>query len=314
MFCGHLSAQQLGVLSLQDADPYLYNTAAAGLDNDLKLSSVYRKQWAGLQNSPSTFLIGGHGVFQTSSLTNIFEKQRLKGQVTEKDMFKYHDERQHVLKHALGGKIAVDKFGAYEHTQFSGSYAIHLPMNNFSVALGSAIGISNYKLDPERVTLLEGNDQTYDSYLSGAGSSTFLNTDLSILIYTKKFYVGYSSNQFLPNAMVLSDNGLQLQLNTHHYFTAGYQYAINEKMKVSSGLIVGSYNGLPNTIQFSANGKYMQRYEFGMGYRAGDAIIMKLGYTHMNKITFKYAYDLNITGLNQFNSGSHELLFSYTIF
>lgn len=302
-------AQQLGVLSQQSAEPYLYNAASSGLTNNLQSTAVYRKQWAGLQNSPSTFIIAGHGVAHTSNVTNIFNKQRLKGQVSEKGMFKYADKHTHVLKHAVGGKLLIDKFGAFEHSRFSGSYAIHLPLNTISISLGTSIGLSNYKIDLERVTLLQDNDQTYDLYLTGSGSSTFLNTDLSFLLYGHHFFIGYSSNQFLPNALGIGNNNLEINLNTHHYFIAGCDLEASNDLKLMPNFLLGLYKGIPITTQLLLDTEYKEKYSLGIGCRLGDAIITKVGYHYKQKYSLSYSYDFSISRLTLVNNGSHELLF-----
>jgi len=57
---------------------------------------------------------------------------------------------------------------------------------------------------------------------------------------------------------------------------------------------------------------YIDMVRFGLSYRTSDAISFQLGYTNPD-LFIGYAYDLAISGLRGPTSGSHEILFTYSL-
>ena len=57
---------------------------------------------------------------------------------------------------------------------------------------------------------------------------------------------------------------------------------------------------------------YDKRYWGGIGYRIGDAVIITFGTELWNGIKFGYSYDVSISALSRYNSGSHEFYLAYS--
>ena len=55
----------------------------------------------------------------------------------------------------------------------------------------------------------------------------------------------------------------------------------------------------------------MEMVWLGTGYRFHEAITVMAGYNYDDKFYFGYAYDIGITDLRQYNSGSHEIMIGY---
>ena len=49
----------------------------------------------------------------------------------------------------------------------------------------------------------------------------------------------------------------------------------------------------------------------GLSYRLKDALSVLLGYIYDEQIYFGYAYDIGLSGLRKFNSGTHEIMIGY---
>jgi hypothetical protein len=49
----------------------------------------------------------------------------------------------------------------------------------------------------------------------------------------------------------------------------------------------------------------------GLAYRHHDACSILVGYAYEEKFYFGYAYDLGITSMRKYNSGSHEIMIGY---
>jgi len=51
----------------------------------------------------------------------------------------------------------------------------------------------------------------------------------------------------------------------------------------------------------------------GLSYRTQDALVMLMGFQFMEQYEMSYSYDLTVSPLRQYNSGSHEIMFGYRI-
>jgi hypothetical protein len=49
----------------------------------------------------------------------------------------------------------------------------------------------------------------------------------------------------------------------------------------------------------------------GIGYRMHEAVNVIAGYNYSDKFYFGYSYDIGITDLRIYNSGSHEIMIGY---
>ncbi len=305
----NIFGQQVAPISQFSLDPYFYNPAAAGSNNNLEAAIAYRKQWLGLDNAPTTYFASAHQAIHVSEINSLFGKRYLKGHVQNKNMFVKKKSNRYVLKHAAGITVGADQAGAFRRTRLGGSYALHLPFENFSFALGATIGYGNFKFDPTKVTLLEQSDATYDSYLAQGSSSSFLNIRTGIYLYSDHFSIGYAVEQLLSDQLKLGDNVYGLSLNTHNYIVAGGIIDIDESFEVKPNTLLEIVSGLPINWHINTLVNYQKSYELGLGLRRGDAVTFQAGYIYMQQFKLSYAYDVNFSPLKHYNGGSHELIF-----
>ena len=302
-----LRGQQIGPITQFSADPFFYNPAAAGEENNLEAAMGYRSQWSGMEGSPKTFFMSAHKAFLSSGTKGSSNKV-LKGHVQNQDMFTKHNTSKFELKHGVGANFNYEEFGAFNRTNFGLAYAYHIPMKHFSISVGLGAGVASIALDPEESVLLENNDATYSTYLGMGGATTYLNLNAGFYLYSKNYYLGYASDQLFPGKVLFNSSDAELALNTHHYFMAGGSVGLNENFALQPNLLIGVYSGLPTTWHLNTLVVYDNMYEGGIGVRRGDALTVQLGYRWKQKIKMGYAYDINLSSLNPYNGGSHELL------
>jgi hypothetical protein len=63
-------------------------------------------------------------------------------------------------------------------------------------------------------------------------------------------------------------------------------------------------------LQFDlgVRGIYKEKIWLGVAYRHLDAVSAMIGYTFQENLTFAYSYDMAITDIRKYSSGSHELM------
>lgn len=313
IFIAYIShAQQTGPVSQFSMDPFFYNPALAGQHSTLQAVTGYRNQWTGMSGAPKTFFLAAHAAVHESSVTSIFTTKYLKGQVQNQRLFTKRKPRSsYVLKQAVGGTLASDKFGPFTRNNLGLAYALHLPFENCAVSWGTNFGISNLRLDPAKVDLLEDNDYTYESYLSNGASTTFMNINSGLCFYSDYMYAGITSDALMPGKKIFSNNATELTSSSHHYVMAGGIIPVNKEITVKPNILGGIYSGQPVKLQFNTLVNYKGIYEGGLGLRRGDAISILLNYLYKGQYKIGYSYDINISSLNPYNSGSHEIVIAF---
>ena len=64
----------------------------------------------------------------------------------------------------------------------------------------------------------------------------------------------------------------------------------------------------------SANFMFHEKFTLGVNYRWDDSISGMVGFQIGNRLAIGYAYDYNVSDLNAYNSGSHEIFLKYDWF
>ena len=69
----------------------------------------------------------------------------------------------------------------------------------------------------------------------------------------------------------------------------------------------------PKALQFDINTRviYQKMVWLGLSYRTGDAMSVLLGYTHEERIYIGYSYDITLSDLQKYNTGTHEIMIGY---
>jgi len=301
--------QQVAPVTQFSLDPYFYNPAAAGSNNKLEAAVAYRKQWLGIENSPTMYFASVHKTIHVTQINSIFKNRYLRGHVQNRNMFEKKTSSRYVLKHALGVTIGTDQAGAFKRSQLGASYALHLPFNKFSIALGSTFGYGRFSFDPTQVSLLEDFDNTYESYLAQGTSTSFMNMMTGIYVYSDDFSIGYSTDQLLSDQLKFGSDTLEVDLNTHHYIQVGGKLDLNEVVIFKPNILLEAVSGLPINWHINTVAEFQKTYEIGLGLRRQDAVTLQAGYMHLEKFKLSYAYDINFSLLKPYNGGSHELIF-----
>jgi type IX secretion system PorP/SprF family membrane protein len=293
---------------------YLVNPAAAGNQDYFEASMGYRRQWAGIKEAPKSFYATGHTILnrpkthQLSAL-RISQTKRSKFYNTRKNLKPY-------FKHALGGQLRTNEFGAFEKTEVTLTYAAHIPINrDMYLSLGLSGGLHNYGFDQSKARVLFDNDPTYDAYAAGENSNQ-LNINSGAYLYAEKFFVGYSALHLLQNDLAIADiqtNTEEASLSIQHFIIGGYNFQLNNDFKLTPTVL---YKIAEATSQFEFGGTLTYREEIfgGINFRNEDAISVMLGMQVNHLLRLGYSYDYTTSDLAEQSSGSHEIFIGLTLF
>lgn len=255
---------------------YAFNPAIAGTHNYYQIRLNSRFQWVGITDPP-----------QTNSLS-------VYGPHASKDM-------------GFGGHLYTDVTGPSSRTGVYGSYSYNLVVNDLMrLSMGLSFGLIQNKIDGTSITLLDPNDPA----LLGSSANAFVpDASFGLFLYSSDFHVGFSVSQLFNNKLNFYDGQVGInKLKSHFYLTGGYKYRINHDFAVEPSIIIKGTTPVPLQVDFNVRGIYQEMVWLGLSIRSQDAFSILLGYMHENKFIFGYSYDISVSDIRKFNSGSHEIL------
>lgn len=299
-------AQQQEQYSLYMMNNYLVNPAVGGTEEFIDLKLGYRTQWVGLEGAPSTGFVSGHAAV---------------GKKTSR-----FDEVKQLPYHGVGGIVQTDQIGVWNTLDVKASYSYHLPVSKkLIISFGAFVGFKQLKYDAGEAEFEydpnSGQGVNQDAAFANEATRYSPDATLGIWAYSDNYYFGISSFQLFGNTVsfedydgALSNNpninaqDAQAKLARHYWFTGGYRFALGVNYHLVPSFVMKVVNAAPPQFDINTKLRYQDKFWIGVSYRNLDAIVGLAGVTIKKIIDVGYAYDANISDLNDHNSGSHEIM------
>ena len=260
------------------------NPAYAGSTEALSLTGVFRKQWVSIDGAPQSASFSAHAPI---------------GQ-----------------KIGLGGFIEYDQIGVHKGGTLNLSYAYKFIINESRLAVGVQGGLRYLK---SNWTELEGNsfiDPSLEPTLFANNESRIMpNFGVGLYFYNpNKFYVGASIPHLINNDLGVTKIAHQYR---HYYFMAGGVIPAGSALKVKPSVLL---KVVPKNapMQLDANLMFLIKntlwlgssFRFDQGF-SPESIDFIAAVQLNNGLKVGYAYDYTLSKLNEFTSGSHEIMVGY---
>lgn len=307
-----LKAQQLPQYSQYMRNQYMVNPAAAGLYNFVDVTMSGRWQWVGFNNSPMTTYLA-----VTSPIAHKPAKFNPSLRISDASFNvnaggppRNPEITTGKLKHAVGGQLVADQYGAFRKMHVAGTYAIHIPVfRGHNLSFGLKAGLANNAFLRDRVTLLNPVDQTYNEFVGTGNNLYFLDLGAGVFLYSQRLFVGVSTDQLTKDFVKFGD-GQSLEFDQHmHFFgIAGYKINITEDITITPAVLAKFMKPAPVSVELTAKLEYKEWIWGGISFRNADALIAMFGMNIHHNFKFGYSYDLGISGLRSYNAGGHELI------
>ena len=264
---------------------YMYNTmsvnsAYAGQRDVLSATALYRTQWVGIDGAPETLTFGIHAPLRNERI-------------------------------GLGLNIVSDQLGPAQETSIDGNFSYTVTLDeirdvelSFGVKGGLHILDTDWSKGIFRRTdpLFQENINLISPIL---GAALYLHSD--------RAYVGFS----VPNFITTSHyDDFQESIATerlHYFLIAGYVFDLNRRTKLKPAALIKGVSGAPLIADLSLNALFNEKFTLGLAYRWDDAVSGLLGFQINQSVYIGYAYDATTTRLNNFNSGSHEIILRFEL-
>ena len=253
------------------------NPAYAGSHDVVSMTGLVREQWTGIEGAPST---------QSFNVHTPLRNQRI----------------------GIGLSVINDRIGVSDNVNIYAAGSYRLPLSKTSnLQFGLQAGLTNSRMDLGSLTV---QDATEEVFSNGSISELSPNFGAGLYYFTEKFYLGFSVPRLINNN--LSEGGMTFSTQARHYFlTSGYVFTLNPKLKFKPTIFYKYVEGAPMEIDFTASFVFNDKFWIGAAWRSFDSADLLAGFQATEQLFFGYAYDYTLTRLNDFNSGSHELVVNY---
>ncbi len=272
----------------QDAQytQYMYNmnilnpAYAGSKEGTLSASLLGRTQWVGIPGAPQTMTLSAHSP------------------ITE--------------RMGLGLSILADKIGPINEQFVFADYSYTIPLgyyDNLSFGVKGGISMINASLT-DLLTITDG-DINFDTDINNLKP----NFGFGAFYYSDIYYVGISIPNLLKTTYLEKNGGLVTNISkkSHLFITGGYVFDLSYDWKFKPSFMTKATLGTPLSVDLSANFLFDERYEVGASYRWGDSVSLLLNAKISNTLRVGYSYDFTTSALNNFNSGSHEIILLFDL-
>lgn len=264
---------------------YMYNTmsvnsAYTGQRRALSITGLYRTQWVGIDGAPKT---------QTLSIHSPLKNEKL----------------------GLGLSIVSDELGPASETYIDANFSYTIPLGEAeSTKLSFGIKGGAHLLSTD---WSKGQFQDPDSAF-GRNVSLFSPTvGVGMYLHSETWYLGASVPNFITTNHYDDFQESVAAERLHYYFIGGYVFDLDVNIKLKPAVLLKAVSGAPLIADVSANALFNEKITLGVAYRWDDSLSGLAGFRIKENIYIGYAYDYTTTGLNNYNSGTHEIMLRFEI-
>jgi type IX secretion system PorP/SprF family membrane protein len=214
------------------------------------------------------------------------------------------------IKHAIGGQVLADQYGAFQKMQFAGTYAIHLPLSKkVNMSFGAKVGLSNNAFIQSRAVVIDPtNDKTYVDYTTNNSRKNILDIGAGLYVYSNRFFIGVAADQLTKNMVNFGSASANFDPQMYFNATGGIKLKANDNFTITPAFILKYMTPAPISLEATLQVEYKEWLWAGVSYRNTDAIVGMVGLNINKKLKFGYSYDYSVSRFNQYSSGGHELV------
>lgn len=285
-------------LSQYYAAPTLYNPAATGQSDFVRIRGGARLQWVGIDGAPQTFLAAADMPFKLGS-------KRI----------------------GLGVVAGQESIGLYSSLDLGIQASYKLRKWGGLWSLGLQIGFRDQSFKGSEVYLPDSDDYhqgTDDGIPTSDIHGTAFDAAAGLWYEHPKFYAGLSCTHLMsPTITMNAENAsggsetsgeqrYEFQARRTLYFTSGCNIPIkNTLIEIMPSMLVKS-DFTFWTAEIMARARLRKFLSFGLGYRWDDALIATVA-AEIKNFYIGYSFDYATSALRSASAGSHEIFVGYSL-
>jgi type IX secretion system PorP/SprF family membrane protein len=292
LFSAKVSAQQEAMYSQYMFNMMAVNPAYAGSRDVLSATGLYRQNWVGIAGAPVT---------QTITADMPLSRERI----------------------GIGFQAFNDEVGVTTSTGFYGTYAFRVKVSQkATLSLGLQAGATNFRANFTDVKTGLPSDpafsQNVNKFLPNFGTGIYFSTD--------KFYLGVSVPQLIRGKLSEFSRSDSSRQQRHFFAMAGTVLRLSNSLALKPSVLAKAVAGAPLAADFNMNLWIKNRLALGASFRTsnfkfnklqpidhrlGDAVVGMIEVQLNDQLRFGYAYDYMLNGLQNVQTGSHEVMLRY---
>ena len=263
---------------------YMYNTmsvnpAYAGQRETLSITGLYRTQWVGIDGAPKTQTLGVHAPLRNEKI-------------------------------GLGLSIINDALGPANETYINANFSYTIPLNDYDTKLSFGLKGGFHLLDTD---WSKGRFQNPDATFNENLSLFSPTIGVGLYLHSRKWYLGLSVPNFITTEHYDDFQESLAAERLHYFLIGGYVFDLSENTKLKPAFLVKAVSGAPLIADVSANFLFNEKLTLGLAWRWDDSFSGLAGLQVNKGLYIGYAYDLTSTNLNNYNSGTHEIMLRFEL-
>ncbi len=278
--CREANAQQDPMFTQYMSNVQMINAGYAGTGGCLSAMMMSRNQWVGFDGAPQT------NVLLINSPLPLFHN------------------------FGVGLSLINDRIGPINNTSVYLDFSFNFKLTKkIRLAMGAKGGFNVFKPDHNGLDLVDPNDPVFTSDIS---SSFMPNFGFGLYMYTPKYYLGVSTPTLISSDLESGDGLVSLGKQSRHFFVVGgYLFNINKNLRFKPSGMLKVVENAPLSFDITAAFILWDKLWLGGMYRFGDSFGALIQYQITKQFRIGYSYDMAITEMQGYNSGTHEFMLSY---
>ncbi len=295
--CFHLKSQISPLYERHTNYEQFINPAITGRDLYPFLNVSHKNYWLETEDSPYSICIGASARLGTFNFYNpqmMLNKTKL------------------IARNRMG-------FGAFAMYESNGplkfftsklTYAYFVPLSQNSISelsFGLSLELSQYVIDESMLDPLDANDPK----LTGlSNSNLFPESDFGVYYHNKQFQVGFSINELFQTQLPYNDNRVS-DNSRDVFFQTGYKFYL-KRFELEPLVYAAKINDRPVYLYNQIKLYYLNYNWIALAYKTTNTITASIG-LRVRRMTFGYAYECNVSRLQKYFGGSHEIMMGLNI-
>ena len=271
--------QQNSMTSQYLFNDFSINPAVAGTKSYSPLSISFRRQWVGIDEAPVTQNL----MYHTSLGDNT----------------------------GIGAHVFNDATGPSRRTGINSTFAYNIKTSKRTkLSFGISGSLTQFSINRDRLI----TDVPGDIAVSNISNQFLADCNFGLYWSGDRHFVGFSGFNLFENEtdLLALTTPIVNTLNKVFYVHGGYNFKIGAIFELQPSMIIRTMNN--SLIQTDGNLKLTVKnaYSIGLSYRNKDAVSF-IGGVNIGTATIGYSYDLGISKIKTYNSGTHEIFLSYKL-
>ncbi|MCB0519226.1 MAG: type IX secretion system membrane protein PorP/SprF [Lewinellaceae bacterium] len=263
-----------------------FNPAYAGSHEVPCISAIHRSQWVGFDGAPVSQAFNFH--------TPLFAKRV-----------------------GMGVSIQHDKIGPTNSFWLNLSYAYRIKIEKSTLSIGLQGSMRSYNVDFSKTESIIQNDV---AVLEGNARRILPNFGAGVYYLSDLFYAGISAPYIFNNDISLYETAIvdntDIALEKAHFYAmAGLRVDMGQKVKFKPAMLYKQVKNAPVDLEINGTFVFADRLGVGATYRmggirnsVGESVDFLLYMQFEGGFKIGAAYDLSLSAVRQYQSGSFEIM------